>query len=74
MVFLFSTDNVDGTDGPSASKKLKTSDTDLKEKSQNKLLFKYRDYLSTLSIKLCKELLTYNKQDVPESNNAGVCN
>lgn len=73
---MFSTDNVDGIDGPSATKKLKSSDTgtDLRVKSQNKLLFKFRDYLKTLKINLCKELLMFNKQDVPESDNAGVCN
>lgn len=70
---LLSADDIDKIDGPSSSKKLKSSDTDLKIKNQNKLIFKYRDYLKTLPINTCKELLEYNKQKIPESNLEGVC-
>lgn len=73
MLLLLS-DNLDETDGPSSSKKMKSNnDSDLKIKKQNKLIFKYRDYLKTCSIKICKELLEYNKQEIPESDHGAVC-
>lgn len=72
---LLSADNVDETDGPSSSKKIKSDNhSDLEIKKQNKLIFKYRDYLKTCSVKICKELLEYNKQEIPESNHGEVCN
>lgn len=70
---LLSADNLDETDGPSSSKKIKPN-SDLEIKKQNKLIFKYRDYLKTCSVKICKELLEYNKQEIPESNIGAVCN
>lgn len=72
-MIVFSENNLDTTDGPSTSKKLKSGDSDSDIKKQNKLIFKYRDYFKTLSIKVCKELLEYNKQEIPSSDNAAVC-
>lgn len=72
---LLSADNLDETDGPSSSKKMKSNNhSDLEIKKQNKLIFKYRDYLKTCPIKICKELLEYNKQNIPEANHGAVCN
>lgn len=64
---LFSNKNLDKTDGPSSSKKMKLNDTDPAKERQNKLLFKYRDYLKTLTLNKCKELLEYNNQEIPTS-------
>uniref|UniRef100_A0A2S2P4Z7 NAD(+) ADP-ribosyltransferase n=1 Tax=Schizaphis graminum TaxID=13262 RepID=A0A2S2P4Z7_SCHGA len=65
--------NLDETDGPSSSKKIKSdSHSDLEIKKQNKLIFKYRDYLKSCSVKVCKELLEYNKQEIPESNHGAI--
>lgn len=68
-----SADDLDTTDGPSSSKKLKSSDLSLKIKMQNKVMFKYRDFLKTLPISTCKQLLEYNKQKIPESDIDAVC-
>lgn len=73
-ILFISTDNLDKTDGPSSNKKLKSTNNDLEIKSQNELIFKYRDYLKTLPINICKELLEYNKQEIPSSNLGAVCN
>ncbi|VVC30258.1 BRCT domain,Poly(ADP-ribose) polymerase, regulatory domain,WGR domain,PADR1 domain,Poly(ADP-ribose) [Cinara cedri] len=66
------TSSSDLTDGPSASKKLKlngdNSRLESEKKAQNKLLFKYVDYLKSLKSSICKELLVYNKQEIPDSN------
>lgn len=71
---LFSNNSVDKIDGPSPNKKLKMGDESKVEmKKQNKLMFKHRDYLKTLNVKVCKELLDYNKQEIPESDNSAVC-
>lgn len=64
--------NIDKTDGPSSNKKLKVSDTDLEIKSQNKLIFKYRDNLKTFNMNILKELLEYNKQEIPASDLGAV--
>ncbi|XP_001947212.1 poly [ADP-ribose] polymerase [Acyrthosiphon pisum] len=65
--------NLDKTDGPSSSKKMKFNNhSDLEIKKQNKLIFKYRDYLKTCPVKICKELLEYNKQEIPESNHEAI--
>jgi len=45
----------------------------VKMEKQNKLMFKYRDYLKTLSINVCKDLLYYNKQELPASDKSAVC-
>lgn len=75
LLLLLSADKLDETDGPSSSKKMKSNNhSDLEIKKQNKLIFKYRDYLKTCTIKICKELLEYNKQEIPESNHGAVCN
>ena len=72
---LLSAHNLDKTDGPSSSKKMKFNNhSDLEIKKQNKLIFKYRDYLKTCPVKICKELLEYNKQEIPESNHEAVSN
>ena len=74
LLLLSSADNLDVTDGPSSSKKMKSNNhSDLEIKKQNKLIFKYRDYLKTCSVKICKELLEFNKQEIPESNLGAVC-
>lgn len=73
-LFFFSATNSDKTDGPSSSKKLKLVDKDLEKKAQNKLIFKYIDFLKTLKNTTCKELLEFNKQEVPDSNLGEVCN
>lgn len=65
MFVLSSTINLDKTDGPSSNKKLKMNNADPEKERQNKLLFKYRDYLKTLSVNKCKELLEYNGQEIP---------
>lgn len=70
---FFSSKVLDTTDGPSSNKKLKLNDDDLKIKAQNKTIFKYRDYLKTLRVSECKELLLHNKQKVPESDHGAVC-
>jgi len=45
---LLSADNLDETDGPSSSKKMKSNNhSDLEIKKQNKLIFKYRDFLKS---------------------------
>lgn len=54
-------------DGPGSSKKFKMSNTDPEKKRQNKLLYKYKDYLKTLSLNKCKDLLKFNGQEVPVS-------
>lgn len=52
-------------------KKLKTEDEidgdgdDKEYRFQNKLMFQYRDKLSSLSIKEWHALLTYNNQEIP---------
>lgn len=76
MFFVFSTVNLDEPDGPSSSKKSKSSVKDIELKSQNEMMFKYIDRLKTLKINVCKELLEYNKQEIPESNHGAVsdCN
>lgn len=78
IILFFSTSSSDSTDGPSSSKKLKLNDENVlriekEKKAQNKLLFKYIDYLKSLKSSTCKEILEYNKQEVPESNIAAVC-
>lgn len=74
LLLLFSTNGTDKTDGPNPNKKQKMGDeSKVKMEKQNKLMFKYRDYLKTISIKVCKEILDYNKQEIPESNNSAVC-
>lgn len=72
-MFVFYFSNTDETDGPSSSKKLKKSnDKELKIKRQNKLMFKYRDNLKTLNMNVLKELLDYNKQEIPTSDLGAV--
>lgn len=61
----------DTTDGSSPQKKLKLSSTILEK--QNKLIFKFRDNLRTLPMNVCKELLEYNKQEIPSSDHGAVC-
>ena len=74
LLFLLSAADLDETDGPSSSKKIKSNThSDLEIKKQNKLIFKYRDYLKSCPVKICKELLEYNKQEIPESNHGAVC-
>lgn len=70
-MFLLLPNSLDTTDGSSQKKKLKLSNTVLE--NQNKLIFKYRDNLRTLPINACKELLEYNKQEIPSSDYGAVC-
>jgi len=71
-LLLLSYSNIDDTDGPSSSKKLKFGNTASKTKQQNKLMFKYRDNLKTLNMNVLKDLLEYNKQEIPVSNHGEV--
>jgi len=73
VLLLFYYSNIDKADGPSSSKKLKFTDTALVTKHQNKLMFMYRDNLKTLNMNALKDLLEYNKQEIPVSNLGAVC-
>lgn len=66
--------NLDKTDGPSSSKKLKSSIQEVELKSQNEMIFKFRDRLKTLTINVCKNLLEFNKQEIPVSDHGAVSN
>jgi hypothetical protein len=56
----------DESDGPSLSKKVKSSKEDAEIKDQSKLMYKYRDQLKKhLKKKDLQYLLEYNEQDVP---------
>jgi len=72
IIICYSSNNVDITDGPSSKKKFKSNDQDPIIISQNKLIFKYRDYLKTVQSSVWKELLVHNKQDIPIGNTGAV--
>lgn len=74
VLLFFRADNLDTIDGPSSNKKSKLNVSDEAIKKQNKLMFKYLDYLKTIRSSVCKELLEYNKQEIPESNLGAVSN
>ncbi len=56
-------------DGPSDTKKIKKEEKDEKQteeiKKQNKILFKYRDQLESLSKQDLQILLEFNDQQIP---------
>jgi hypothetical protein len=72
LLLFFRADYLDTIDGPSSNKKSKPNVSDEAIKKQNKLIFKYLDYLKTIRSSVCKELLEYNKQEIPESNLGAV--
>ena len=61
-------DTVDG-EGPSGTKKIKKEEKDVQQteeiKKQNKILFKYRDQLESLSKQELQILLESNDQQIP---------
>jgi hypothetical protein len=58
--------STDEADGPSPSKKTKSSKEDAAVKEQSKLIYKYRDQLKKeLRKSEMQDLLEYNEQDVP---------
>lgn len=71
---LFRTDDLDTIDGPSSNKKSKPNVSDQAIKKQNLMIFKYLDYLKSIRSSVCKELLEFNKQEIPESNLGAVSN